>query len=62
MGVKVKFRNGGWWVFVNHASRRKAKRVGDRETAQRVAQAIRERLARGELNLGPAPDAQTLNV
>jgi len=58
MGVNVRFWKGAWWVFVNHHGRRKAKRIGDRDTALRVAQAIRERIARGDLNLGPADDAQ----
>ena len=62
MGVKVRFWKGAWWVFVNAAGRRKAKRIGDRETALRVAQAIREKLARGELNLPAAQDGQTLRT
>ena len=51
MGVKAKFWKGAWWVFINHQDRRKAKRVGDRETALKVAQAVRERIARGEFSL-----------
>jgi hypothetical protein len=51
MGVKIKFWKGAWWVFVNHQGRRKAKRIGDKETVQHVAKAIRERMARGDLNL-----------
>ncbi len=51
MGVKVRFYRGAWWVFINHRGRRKAKRIGDRDTARRVGQAIRERLALGDLNL-----------
>jgi hypothetical protein len=38
----------------------KAKRIGDRETAVKVARAIRERLASGDLQLGPATDRETL--
>src|SRR5262252_784876 len=57
MGVRVRFRKGAWWVFVQHRGKRRAKRVGDRETAMRTAQAIRERLARGDFQL-PARDAQ----
>ena len=52
MAVTEKFHRGAWWVFVNHRGRRKAKRIGDRETAQRVAREIRERLALGDLDLG----------
>jgi len=62
MGVKARFWKGAWWVFVNHGRRRKAKRIGDKQTALLVAKAIRERLARGDFNLAPAPDAQTLRV
>jgi hypothetical protein len=29
MGVKVKFRNGAWWVYRNHGGRRRAKKIGD---------------------------------
>ena len=52
MGVNVRFWKGAWWVFVNHQGHRKAKRVGDRETAIKVAQAIRERIVRAGLRLG----------
>ena len=62
MGVKVRFWKRAWWVFVNASGRRKAKRLGDRETALRVGQAIREKLARGDLNLAPASDGQTLRI
>ncbi len=60
MGVTVRFRKGAWWVFINHHGRRKAKRVGDKATALSVARTLRERLARVELQLEPAPAIQTL--
>jgi len=60
VGVKVRYWKGAWWVFVNHNGRRKAKRIGDRETATRIAQAIREKLARRELNLGDGADGEIL--
>ena len=60
MGVKVRFWKGSWWVFVNTGGRRKAKRVGDRETALRIGQAVRERLARREFGLTPSTDTKTL--
>jgi len=60
MGVKVRYWKGAWWVFVNHNGRRKAKQIGDRETATRIAQAIREKLARRELNLGDGADGEVL--
>jgi hypothetical protein len=62
VGVKAdsgKAPNGG----VRHPSgRRKAKRIGDRETALRVASRIRERMARGDLRLGDASDSDTLEI
>ncbi len=60
MGVTVKFRKGAWWIFINHRGHRKAKRIGDRDTARRVGQAIRERLALGDLNLELADDGSRL--
>jgi integrase len=59
VAVKVKFWKRAWWVFVHQQGRRKVKRVGDRETALRVAQAIREKLLRGELQLAPSAEVQT---
>jgi len=56
MGVKVKFWKGAWWVFLNHGGRRKAKRIGDRETALKVARRIRERIVAGDLRLAPSDD------
>ena len=62
MGVKVRFWKGAWWIFVSHDRRRKAKRIGDRETALRIAKGIREKLARRELQLPLASGAQTLQT
>ena len=62
MGVKVRFRKGAWWVFVDHMGHRRAKRIGDRETADKVARGIREKIARGDLALGPSSDAQTFRT
>lgn len=62
VGVKVKFWKGAWWVFVNHAGRRKTKRIGDRETALTVARRIREQLAAGDLHLSPARGEESLET
>lgn len=51
MGVKVKYHKGAWWIFVNHQGARKAKRVGDRDSAQAVARRIREAIAEGTFHL-----------
>jgi integrase len=62
MGVKVRERNGAWWLFVDHQGRRKAKRVGvgkdGKKSADLAAIKIRARLAEGgDLSVlaGPAP-------
>jgi integrase len=57
MGVRIKFYKGAWWIFINHQGRRRAKKVGDRETAKRLGQQIREKLAGGDLQL-PAGAAE----
>ena len=62
MGVKIRFLKGAWWVVIHQHGRRKMKRVGDRETADRVARAIRERLAHGDLHLTPAATDHTLKT
>lgn len=62
MGVRVRFWKGAWWVFVSVDGRRKAKRIGDRETALRVAKAIREKLARGQFGLEAAAEHVTLDT
>ena len=59
MGVTVKFHKGAWWIFINHHGRRRAKKIGDRATAQQVARKIRQRFAEGDLGVlatesGPA--------
>ena len=51
MGVKVRERNGRWWVFIDHKGKRKAKCVGEKRVAQHVAETIAARLKLGELDL-----------
>jgi len=52
MGVRVRQRDGAWWVFVNHKGKRKAKRVGIGEAANKAAKEaarqIQARLALGQ--------------
>ena len=62
MGVKVRFWKGAWWVFVNVGRRRKAKRIGDKETAVCVAKSIREKLVRGEFGLETATEDETIET
>ncbi len=60
MGVKVKFRQAAWWVYIDHQGRRKAKKIGDKATAHEVAKRIRERLLLGDLSLLTSEPAETL--
>ena len=63
MGVKVQFFRGAWWIVVHHNGRPKKKRIGrDRETAERVARSLREKLVRGELSLEPVAEGQVLEA
>lgn len=48
MGVRVKERNGRWWVYVDHRGQRVAKCVGRRDAANQVAAAIQIKISVGE--------------
>ena len=62
MGVKVRERNGAWWIFIDHQGQRKAKRIGagasGKKAAQQVAQQIQARLALGQ----PAYESHTAGI
>jgi integrase len=51
MAVKVKFHKGAWYLFIDHQGRRKAKKIGDGQTALDVTREVREKLARDDLGL-----------
>ena len=55
MGVKVREKppgSGIFWVFINHNSRRKSKKIGmDEDVANEIAEKIRAKLVLGELNI-----------
>ncbi len=54
MGVKVREKQKGsgvWWVFINHQGQRKAKKVGAKSAANKVARRIEAKLASKELNI-----------
>ena len=59
MGVKVRFYRGAWWIFINHHGRRRSKKIGDQQTALRIAKELRDRLGRGDLHL---PDSDGADV
>ncbi len=55
MGVKVREKDGAWWLFINHKGRRKAKRVGEgkagKDAAKSAAAKIQAKLALGDLSI-----------
>jgi integrase len=57
MGVRVRERDGCWWVFINHHNKRKAKKIGPgpegARVANQLADKLRVRLAYGEDLDGP---------
>src|SRR5689334_24788747 len=56
MGVKVRFRQGVWWVIVDHNRVRKAKRIGSKAASELVAAKVQIALAEGRAPF-PAPEA-----
>ncbi len=59
MGVKIRERDGAWWIFVNHQGQRKAKRIGTGDPGKRAAKEaaakIQAKLALGDLSILEAP-------
>ncbi len=51
MSVKLRKRDGVWWLFINHHGRRKAKKVGSREAAERAKRKIEARLVLGDFRI-----------
>jgi integrase len=52
MGVKVRQKDGKWYVFINHQGRRKAKCVGDsKRAAEEVKRKLEAKLTLGEFTL-----------
>lgn len=62
MGVKIRFHKGAWWLFINHRNQRRAKKMGDRQTALRTAQQVREAIVAGDLALTPKPPPETVQA
>jgi integrase len=62
MGVRIKFGKGAWWIFINRDGRRRGKKIGGKQTAQRVAQRTREQLAAGVFKLPPTASEETLET
>jgi integrase len=51
MSVKIRKRKGAWWIFITYHGRRKAKRIGSREAAERVKRELEARLALGDFGV-----------
>jgi integrase len=55
VAVKVRERNGAWWIFIDHGGQRKAKRVGTgragRKAAEAAAMQIAAKLASGDVGV-----------
>ena len=51
MGVKVRQKDGKWYVFINHNGQRKAKCVGDKRAAEEVRRKLEAKLTLGEFKL-----------
>ena len=51
MGVKVRKRNGKWYVVIDYHGRRKSKCVGTREAAEKVKREVEARLALGDVGV-----------
>ena len=52
MGVKIRQKDGKWYVFINHNGKRKAKCVGDsKKAAMEVKRKLEAKLTLGEFDL-----------
>jgi hypothetical protein len=60
MGVKIRKRDGKWYVFVNYHGHRKATCVGtSRELAEQVRRQLEAKLALGDLGFLAEPSGLT---
>jgi hypothetical protein len=51
MAVKIRERNGAWWIFINHNRKRKAVKVGTKAAAEKLQAQLELRLKAGELGI-----------
>jgi integrase len=52
MGVKIRQKDGEWYVFINHKGKRKAKCIGDsKRAAEEVKRKLEAKLTLGEFAL-----------
>jgi integrase len=63
MGVKLKQKDGCWWVFICHKGRRKAKKLGtDEAVAKTIAGKIQAKLTLGEFNFRETEEVPTFKT
>jgi integrase len=56
MGVKIRQKDGKWYVFINHQGKRKAKCVGDsKRAAEEVKRKLEAKLTLGEFTIQEEP-------
>ena len=51
MGVKVREKDGKWYVFINHNGKRKSKCIGSKQAALKVQKILQAKLVLGDLEL-----------
>jgi integrase len=51
MSVKIRKRNGSWWVFIDYRGQRKARKVGTRQAAEAVKRELEAKLALGDMGI-----------
>src|SRR5262249_27537212 len=51
MAVKVRQKDGKWWVFIDHKGKRKAKCIGDKRAAEQLKAKLEARIALGEFEI-----------
>ena len=53
MAVKVRERDGAWWVFIDYKGQRKAKRVGEGRQGKKAAELAATKIAARLVESGP---------
>ncbi len=59
MGVRVRQKDGSWWIFIHHKRKRWAKKIGGKKAAEETARHLSARLTLG-LHARNASDSPTL--
>jgi hypothetical protein len=62
MGVRIRQKDGKWYVFINHHGRRKAKCVGDKRAAEVVKRKLEAKLTLRDFKLDEPPPFPTFGA